>query len=41
MTVAVAPDGTVREKDLGTKIVERAQTMIRYKADRTQHVSEQ
>jgi hypothetical protein len=29
MTVAVAPDGTVREKDLGPKTVPRAQAMRR------------
>ncbi len=41
MTFAVAPDGAVREKDLGPKTIERAQAMKRYKPDRTWHVSEQ
>jgi hypothetical protein len=40
MTFVATPDGTVREKDLGPRTVERAQTMTRYKPDRTWHVSE-
>ena len=41
MTFAATPDGTVREKDLGPKTVERAQAMKQYKADRTWRVPEQ
>jgi hypothetical protein len=41
MTIAVTPDKTVYEKDLGPKTTQLAQAMTRYKADRTWHVSEQ
>ena len=41
MTFAATPDGKVYERDLGPKTVERGQTMIQYKPDRTWNVAEQ